>query len=123
MISASTLPTLSGSEKQVSWANRLRLDALNVTVSTWMGLEEQLAETANEQQKSILSALIAAYTWFFAESRTEAKWWIDNRQGNPHDWERVMYKEMEAHLDGQGLPVQLRFFEGAGWKALPKRSR
>ncbi len=122
MLNAEKFPALKGSEKQIAWANRLRLEAYSVIVPTLSGLERQLATTSDEQQKSILSALIGAYSWFFLQTHLDAKWWIENRQGNPHDWERAMYTPMEAYLREQHLPVDVLFFEGQGWKVLPKRN-
>lgn len=60
-------PELTGTPKQVAWANQIRNKAVN--------LYEELCATAPEQNKSLLLSL--KDQWIANE--TTAKYWIDNR--------------------------------------------
>ena len=66
------LPTLTGSEKQVAWANKIRLaanrklDALIKTVDS----APNLSDKSKAQYRKVLIK---------TKNKTRASWWIDNR--------------------------------------------
>lgn len=62
------LPELTGSEKQIGWAEKIRLDAVNQFNGEFLrGTGESAKETFAEVMDYVL------------QNRTAASWWIDNR--------------------------------------------
>lgn len=71
-----TLPTLTGTDKQISWAGDIRcrvVDALDA-------MRHQIAQSAARKpgQDHLVTAVNATIDAHLAE-HTEAKWWIDNQ--------------------------------------------
>ena len=67
------LADLTGSEKQVAWANTIRENAYKCL--------DTLAQFANnDQAKAMMDGWRAKM-----DTQTEAKWWIDNRYNLPTD--------------------------------------
>jgi len=62
------LPPLSGSPKQVAWAEKLRRDAMT-------DVQKDIQEAKSDEFRDYLIAIAKR---MIAE-RTEAKWWIDNK--------------------------------------------
>lgn len=93
------LPCLSGSEKQIAWAETIRKDALNApnAVAAILNIVCALPEDKTEAMGTKLESLMLSeqktaedilYDWYVSVAceRTEAAWWIDNRY--------YVYKEM-----------------------------
>ncbi len=76
------LPPLEGSERQVSWAETIRLNAFGAIdkVNAWV---EQVNAQAEEEDPdhwhSVRQGIDKACAWL--EEQVEAKWWIDHRHG------------------------------------------
>ena len=68
------LPDLSGSEKQIAWARKIRASLLADILH-----EISQARRATEAQRSSRRAQVMEGALF----RTEASWWIDNRDQGP----------------------------------------
>lgn len=70
------LPTLTGTDKQVSWASDIRarvVDALDA-------LRRQIAQSAaNKPGQDHLAAAVNATIDEHLAQHAEAKWWIDNQ--------------------------------------------
>ncbi len=72
-------PELKGSQKMVSWAEKIRAELINkvkyLKESLWF---------ENDSQKELSDK---AFNTFFSEwqEKTEAKWWIDNRKMTVRD--------------------------------------
>lgn len=66
-----TMPALTGSEKQVAWANDLRGRALRA-------LESTTPYATSQPQKDIVSKIKQNIA-----SKTDARFWIDNRYSVP----------------------------------------
>ncbi len=62
---AQALPAMTGSEKQIAWARRLRLEAIEALAAL-----EQAAPFTSQIEELVTRML----------ARTEAKWWIDHLQ-------------------------------------------
>lgn len=76
---ANALPTLTGSEKQVAWAESLRADGIRAIDKEITSLTERFASaklsTAATQEIADAIALLRAEV----VDQVEAKFWIDNR--------------------------------------------
>lgn len=69
------LPELSGSEKQIAWANTLRMDFINFVKDKAESEEaKKMKGYSDENRDEVLQALDN-----FVRANTEAKYWIDNR--------------------------------------------
>ena len=68
-----TAVALTGSEKQVSWANAIRFAAIQTLEVTYA---ETVEESTDEAMKSTIRATIDG-----AYRIDNAKWWIDNVRG------------------------------------------
>lgn len=81
-INASSMPKLSGSEKQVSWANQIRESAINT-------VNKNIERALNEEKRSGLNGLFRNKIKAFEEigrqleggfkGKTSASWIIENR--------------------------------------------
>jgi hypothetical protein len=77
---AAGLPTLSGSEKQIAWASKIRLQMLPeiekavAKIDAIRPYEDPLTDAAYAEIADAI-ALIASEM----RSETDARWWIDNR--------------------------------------------
>jgi len=67
-------PELNGSEKMISWAEKIRSELINKVNY----LKESLTFTSDSEKKISHTA----FEEFFSrwQTETEAKWWIDNRR-------------------------------------------
>lgn len=87
------LPPLEGSDRQVEWAESIRLNAFGAVdkVLRWVEENNEQAEAEDPDHWSTIKQGIAkAITWL--EEQVEAKWWIDHRHGimNNLDGGRVL---------------------------------
>lgn len=81
-INASSMPKLSGSEKQVSWANQIRESAINT-------VNKNIERALNEEKRSGVNGLFRNKIKAFEEigrqleggfkGKTSASWIIENR--------------------------------------------
>lgn len=72
------LPELTGSEKQVAWANTIRLEILEK-------LEELAKHVRNEEGKAIFMEYVE-----YVASQTEARWFIDARNYGTTYWKSAV---------------------------------
>ncbi|MFD1674305.1 hypothetical protein [Alicyclobacillus fodiniaquatilis] len=76
------LPPLSETDKQIQWAEKIRVDVIGY-------VKNKISKASNtEAQKE-------GFTKIFLElcdSKTEAKWWIDNRDG--HSTMKMLWPEV-----------------------------
>jgi hypothetical protein len=68
------LPTLTGSEKQIAWAESIRSAAAKEIGELVATAKPEMAAVVNQAAEGILSA-------------TESKWWIDHRTS---DWRQAL---------------------------------
>lgn len=75
------LTDLTGSEKQVAWANSIREAAYKCldTLSQFANNEQAKQMISNWKQKM--------------DAQTQAKWWIDNRYDLPSDYNQAAARE------------------------------
>lgn len=95
------LPELAGTEKQVSWANDLRLKIIGNLTAYLKKLERYMVEKRIEFAPNTdvkIEELHNALDWFMI-SKTEAKYWIDIRQAGVTFGSIV--NEYRAHLDDE----------------------
>jgi hypothetical protein len=72
------LPELTGSEKQVAWAQKIRDQAIAYTKKRFKPeMLDGTVQPMNEKQKQILDATRDA--WKKLQDEQSAKWWIDNK--------------------------------------------
>ena len=93
-------PALTGSEKQVSWANTIRQNAVDAALTMLAG---RTSSALTDEGKTLVAGVVGRMS-------TEAKWWIDNRadaadmvqdEVETANWarldERVRKAKMEAY--------------------------
>lgn len=68
------LPTLTGSEKQVSWAHKIRAEFVAGVESLIATVPASQQATAREQAEPLTAKVL---------TRIDAKWWIDHRSESP----------------------------------------
>lgn len=79
--------TITGTDKQVAWANDIRREQL-AAVTAWIaentGSEAMAKWNPTEEQ---VAAALAHYTMLVGrlEAQASASWWIDNRTATPHN--------------------------------------
>jgi predicted Fe-S protein YdhL (DUF1289 family) len=92
------LPELSGSEKQIAWANTIRQKAL----------DSALMESAGRTSAGMTDKGRAFVAGVIAKMSAEAKWWIDHRNDAAHlvceeiecaNWARLDDATRAAHMD------------------------
>ncbi len=76
------LPPLEGSDKQVAWAETVRLGAFGAVdkVLKWIEEVNEEAEREDPDYWSMVKQGIERSVTYL-EEQTDAKWWIDHRQG------------------------------------------
>lgn len=95
------LVDLQGSEKQVAWANKIRIDALKLTCNAnpkaaigeiargnkdlFAGLDKADGEQILKSAESLVDSL---------KNQVSAKWWIDNRS----DVDFYVVKNLKKHI-------------------------
>lgn len=93
------LPELTGTEKQVAWANELRLKILNNLATYLKNLDKYMAEKELEfipKTAFRIEEASNALDWFM-KSKTEARYWIDIRQTGVTFY--TLITEYQTHLD------------------------
>jgi hypothetical protein len=76
------LPPLEGSDKQVEWAESIRVAAFGSIdkVRKWMAqVDERASQEDPDHWHNMQQGINRAVAWL--EQQTEAKWWIDHRHG------------------------------------------
>ena len=71
------LPELTGSEKQISWANRIRTEKIADLEKLFDSWASQRTTANSAQIDAVVSSVIE-----FVRKQTSAAWWIDNRDLN-----------------------------------------
>ena len=69
-------PGLIGTEKQINWANQIRVNAIS-SVDAFVKMVDEMNPT-NIDQKVVALAMINDYKTMLL-SKTECRWWINNR--------------------------------------------
>lgn len=84
---------LTGSEKQITWAEKLRTKAIN---EIGFELENLNMKLVNAKYKESLSAIISKLEESLEEikNKAEAKWWIDNQNIARHSIEKASHREL-----------------------------
>lgn len=73
------LPELTGSEKQIAWANTIRVNELTEFDERSARVLKKVSVLSPAAQQEILDAILLQRSELVA--KTEAKFWIDNRDG------------------------------------------
>lgn len=77
---ASGLPALTGSPRQVAWAESIRLDGLAQLADHAARVTGHITDpAAQERTTSVVLRILTR----IAEAHTDASWWIDHRRGIP----------------------------------------
>jgi hypothetical protein len=76
------LPPLEGSDKQLAWAETVRLGAFSAIDKVLKWVDEVSAEAEREDPdywSTVTQGITRSITYL--EEQTDAKWWIDHRHG------------------------------------------
>ena len=95
------LPELTGTEKQVSWANNIRLKIIENLTEYLNKLEKYMVKNGLEfapNTEITIEELHNAFDWFMI-SKTEARYWIDIRQVGVKFGDIV--NEYRVHIDDE----------------------
>lgn len=77
-----TMMNLTGSEKQIAWANEIRQDLIDSVESTVDYYKSKIEKYPNRTGKyNILIRANQDLLAYVLENATSANWWIDNRNG------------------------------------------
>lgn len=76
------LPELTGSEKQIAWANTIRVNELSQFDERSASVLKQVSVLSEAAQQEISDAILLQRSELVA--KIEAKFWIDNRDGQIH---------------------------------------
>jgi hypothetical protein len=96
----SGLPELTGSEKQVAWAERIRIQLLS-------GLEElaaRMAERPENMKKVGITLEQVDEAMKAIQQKTSASWWIDHRDAGAYNLAEIMLKELKAIAASESKP-------------------
>lgn len=66
------LPILAGTDKQIQWAAKIRADVIDYVQN-----KIREAKNTDEQKEGVTKIFLE-----LCQSKTEAKWWIDNRDAH-----------------------------------------
>ena len=89
------LPELTGSEKQITWAQQIRYDFAEAVTRFWQDVEDgKCGDTTNEQTQSSIERTKKVLNYIFV-SKTSASWWIDNRGMDVRTAIRRNFKDAE----------------------------
>ena len=89
------LPELTGSEKQITWAQQIRYDFAEVVARFWQDVEDgKCGDTTSEQAMASIKRTKNVLNYIFT-SKTSASWWIDNRGMNVRTAIRRNFKDAE----------------------------
>lgn len=72
-----SLPELTGSEKQINWAKRIRVEKIADLEKLFDSWASQRTAANSAQIDAVVSSVIE-----FVRKQTSAAWWIDNRELN-----------------------------------------
>lgn len=98
----SGLPAMVGTEKQVAWAERIRLQMLG-------GMEELITRAQNQREamaKLGLSAENIDAAMKAIQQKTSASWWIDHRDAGAYELAKILQKELDAVLAAESAPPE-----------------
>jgi hypothetical protein len=87
----SGLPGLTGTEKQIAWAERIRISILEKVE----GLLDKMLKSENPNLENIELARRAI------QAKTSASWWIDHRDSHPY---RILQEVAEEIADAKQQP-------------------
>ena len=79
-----TLTTLTGTEKQITWANEIRdahlaaIDEAVVYMQSKIDARVESGQAVAEPAIATQSGVVSLRSWFVAQ--TEAAWWVNNRE-------------------------------------------
>jgi len=92
-----SLPELTGTEKQVAWANTIRVEYLNKILEVINDSCSDNFEDNDKSEKDEYRAKRIAPIDFLIQNHTDARFWIDNRQGSYRSIELIAKEEYEKH--------------------------
>ena len=97
------LPTLIGSEKQVAWAETIRMEGLE-SLQAKIDQEKELAASGRERHVKRYDDLVEFQKWIL--TKDEARFWIDNRSCT-YDG-RVLWEQLRDAFRAEYIPEDIR---------------
>ncbi len=93
---AQSLPQLTGSDKQVAWASDIRQQMLDATADLRRQAQEAVAHPERDPHGT--APVVLAVLDEIVSTRTEARWWIDNRNA---DWVQLVFAAAKQRITQQ----------------------
>lgn len=85
---ASGMPELTGSPKQIAWAEKIRVDLMARFAAYW-----EQAKVACDDQETLKR--IDQVINYILQNKAKTGWWIDNRHNSPDTMIRDNFREAE----------------------------
>lgn len=92
------LPKLTGSDKQIAWAETIRADKLKRAISLRDAATKQLNHPEEKYRAAGKVALDTLSEW---EGQTSASWWIDNRSAFLESAIRMKFDKIQKEYDNK----------------------
>lgn len=101
------LPELTGSKKQVAWANTLRIDFIErinsmLEVNEKNGKKSILFWSVDGKAARVKNETFEDILYYAMQNKTDAKFWIDNRNNAPSE---TLYKVMQEYNDEKNSDI------------------
>jgi hypothetical protein len=92
---ALALPELQGTEKQIAWANQLRLSLVDKYMTRQKALNEKIEQESDARLVELRCRMESTYN-FIINNKLTARWWIDNRENTIGEMFAKAEQEMKA---------------------------
>ncbi|GIV51810.1 MAG: hypothetical protein KatS3mg038_3729 [Candidatus Kapaibacterium sp.] len=96
VVQSQSLPQLTGSDKQIAWASDIRQQMLVATADLRAQAEKAVEHPERDPQGT--APVVLAVHNEIINTRTEASWWIDNRNAN---WVQLVFAEAKQRIAQQ----------------------
>lgn len=110
-----TLPNLTGSQKQISWANKIRTEKIDLMlkmhttlINQYNGHKENLIDEIGEEEYNRQIEIITNTIQDFLSKKTNSKYWIDQHTSHVtcdffYNGARVWYHNQVKNAIGHDL--------------------
>jgi hypothetical protein len=106
----SGLPELIGSEKQIAWAERIRMQLLSALEEFYIKIIEAGEETLKKHDLTLEKIDMAVKN---IQQKTSASWWIDHRDAGTYELARIIQEEIKAVMTSESKPPKEVMLEAA----------
>lgn len=99
----SGLPELVGTEKQIAWAERIRIQLLSTLEEFYVKISEAGEETL-KRHGLMLEKIDEAMK--FIQQKSSASWWIDHRDAGVYELSKILKEELDKVMSSESKPPQ-----------------